>query len=1190
MQLSWDGGTTWTSVEHKQTLSTTSEITYTFGGGSDKWGRTWSKTNLSNTNFKVRVINGDSDDGSSPRSFSLDWVGAKVYFTPDTTAPTAPGTPITFSPTNNAAPTWRWTASTDNIALDHYVLYWDTVAGGETNSSGNLSSGTTSFTHGSSLSNGTWYAKVKAFDTAGNSSASGNGSVAVDTTAPTGSPCVEIDGPDLCFNSIQDAINAVSNGNVITLSAGLYPISSMITINKSVTLRGPQAGIDPRPGAGASRTAGDPFSEAILDSGGTLATILRVAADDVVINGLEVKSGTGDLIDSSASNPVKQRPAVRNNIIHDSSGDEGIQLRNTSSAVIEHNYVYATAGDAINLCCGSTNGIIRLNEVHDISSPDAAIYAYGSQNTTIEENLVYDVVNNDGIKLGDKSGADAGSSPGGAILNNIIHDTKQDGISVYQSGVSVERNEVYHSTSENGAIHVAFAVSSTTISGNYVHDNALVTSKFSDAAGILIRSTVNVASTSISENKLEGNTPFGLTNHAAAVLTAAHNWWGSATGPTHTSNPDGSGDAVSDNVTFIAWCTDSECATTDTTAPTVTLTTDELITNISPIPVTATFSESVTGFTDSDAVTNGTVDNFLGSGTTYTFDVTPAGEGTVTVDVAGGAAQDTAGNANTAAAQLAITFDSAPPVITSVAFSPAFGVKKIGDIITLTINADAPGYTAGAITVNGVAAGGFTDAGGGVYTATYTAASGNTDVADNSQIPVSVILTDAAGNSNIAFTASPSAENSPAIDANAPTVSVVSPLAGTTYTPNVTLQVTTDENAECTYNLDSATNQTMGATGGSSHSQALSSLATGTHTVQFTCTDPAGNGATGAGIPWTVAAATGSTLESGGSDVVFDSATDGQADLPNEITNIALSNDSALDVNGGVNTASGGNITIGGSTQTLNTYTNGDLAGVDLSVAQTIGGQEVFVEKGVKLESGTDGIPIVLTNTAISNASVSIPDGTTILAPNGWNGTIQPPKSGSSSGTAPSGFSVGNTVIEVGSTNAVLIFDKPATLILNGVSGAVGYKPAGASAWIRITNTCSGGFDAPSSPAFPEECAISNGIDTKIVTYHFTTFGSLVRPTHHGDGGGGGVSSATPEISVPPAAEKKKKKIDELKKRLIVLLQQKVEALKQELARQLALQNQLYAVKVGQKSEEQIPLPPVLNGRWKLLPFKMISG
>ncbi len=103
----------------------------------------------------------------------------------DTTAPSAPGTPSTTTPTTNTKPTWTWTAATDNVGIDHYIFYWGTSAGSETNNSGSLSSSTLSFTHSIALADGTWYGKAKAFDAAGNNTASGNGSVLVDTTAPT---------------------------------------------------------------------------------------------------------------------------------------------------------------------------------------------------------------------------------------------------------------------------------------------------------------------------------------------------------------------------------------------------------------------------------------------------------------------------------------------------------------------------------------------------------------------------------------------------------------------------------------------------------------------------------------------------------------------------------------------------------------------------------------------------------------------------------------------------------------------------------------------------------------------------------------------------------------------------------------------------------------------------------------------
>ncbi|HSB57475.1 MAG TPA: Ig-like domain-containing protein, partial [Nitrosopumilaceae archaeon] len=100
--------------------------------------------------------------------------------------------------------------------------------------------------------------------------------------------------------------------------------------------------------------------------------------------------------------------------------------------------------------------------------------------------------------------------------------------------------------------------------------------------------------------------------------------------------------------------------TFDTLAPTLILSSSTSSpTSTSPIPVTATFSEDVTGFVVGDiTVGNGAAGNFVPvSGTVYTFDVTPAGQGLVTVDVASAVAKDAANNDNTAATQFSITFN-----------------------------------------------------------------------------------------------------------------------------------------------------------------------------------------------------------------------------------------------------------------------------------------------------------------------------------------------------------------------------------------------------------------------------------------------------------------------------------------------------------------------------------------------------
>lgn len=257
--------------------------------------------------------------------------------------------------------------------------------------------------------------------------------------------------------------------------------------------------------------------------------------------------------------------------------------------------------------------------------------------------------------------------------------------------------------------------------------------------------------------------------------------------------------------------------------------------------------------------------------------------------------------------------------------------------------------------------------------------------------------------------------------------------------------------------------------------------------------------------PWYTNAGMTTLSDDTATDATYTSTTDGQADLPAGVTEVVLTNDTVLDVSGGVSTESGGNIIVEGTSQDLGNYTNGDLAGEDLDAVQDVGGTSVTIGTAVNLQSGTDGEPIVLSNSELDNVSVSIPDDTTVLAPAGWDGTIMPPKEGSDSGTAPSGFSVGSTVIEVGSPDFVLLFDRPVTITLTGVTGAVGYKPAGSSVWTQITDTCGGDYTNPtlSAAEFPGECKITNGTDTKILTYHLTTFGSLTVSSSGSSGGGG---------------------------------------------------------------------------------------
>jgi hypothetical protein len=76
VELSWDGGTTWTAAK-TDTQGTRTEHTAVLGGAADTWGRTWTVGDLSDANFRVRVR---SNSTSASRDFFLDWIPVQVTY------------------------------------------------------------------------------------------------------------------------------------------------------------------------------------------------------------------------------------------------------------------------------------------------------------------------------------------------------------------------------------------------------------------------------------------------------------------------------------------------------------------------------------------------------------------------------------------------------------------------------------------------------------------------------------------------------------------------------------------------------------------------------------------------------------------------------------------------------------------------------------------------------------------------------------------------------------------------------------------------------------------------------------------------------------------------------------------------------------------------------------------------------
>lgn len=187
----------------------------------------------------------------------------------------------------------------------------------------------------------------------------------------------------------------------------------------------------------------------------------------------------------------------------------------------------------------------------------------------------------------------------------------------------------------------------------------------------------------------------------------------------------------------------------DATAPTVSITSSVAdTTNAGTFPMTVTFSEEVTGFVlDDVTVTNGTKSNFAAvSGSVFTFDVVPSGEGQVTTAIAAAVAQDLNGNANEASNTLEILYDitaptvtieNAPTAINDAAFTVTFGFSEV---VSVFETAD--------ISLGNATLANFQTVNDSTFTVAITA-NGQGDITID---VAAAVVTDAAGNANTAAT------------------------------------------------------------------------------------------------------------------------------------------------------------------------------------------------------------------------------------------------------------------------------------------------------------------------------------------------------------------------------------------------------------------------------------------------------
>ena len=213
---------------------------------------------------------------------------------------------------------------------------------------------------------------------------------------------------------------------------------------------------------------------------------------------------------------------------------------------------------------------------------------------------------------------------------------------------------------------------------------------------------------------------------------------------------------------------------------TVLLSTNEASpTSITPFSVAVNFSRNVTGLTASDFVVgNGTASNLQGSDASYTVDITPTTDGSVTIDLPANVVNDAVDNSvqNPGASQLTIVYASVPATATpSLTISaPSVSATDTGPVIyTVTYaNAAEVNLTSSSITLNN---------GGTSATATVTVTDGSSttptvtlsDISGDGTLGVSIAAGTARNGTEVAASAGPS--NTFVVDNTSPSLNAYSP-------------------------------------------------------------------------------------------------------------------------------------------------------------------------------------------------------------------------------------------------------------------------------------------------------------------------------------------------------------------------------------------------------------------------------
>ena len=315
------------------------------------------------------------------------------------------------------------------------------------------------------------------------------------------------------FATIQAAINDAQtlSGHTIVVNAGTF--DELVTVNKSVSIRGARVFIDARV---FFRGTYETVVRGAL-SGGTRTTAFNVTADGVTIDGFTIQDtnnpnlfGSGIVLGAGTSGARIRDNIIQNNII-------GLSLANkipSKPAVIERNLF------ANNNQPGPLSGTAIYSDQFN---------AGGSLTSVLIDNNSFNQNANAGVILGSTS---AGSQSNIAISNNIMAGNGNAILLFNLSNAFVTANIM--TASAGSQLVVGGGVNGLDISENFILDGTTRGIRIGDFGGGSTNSNVTVGSNFIQNNPtagLEIDPNNGAVMPYTGALKAELNWWGDVSGP-----------------------------------------------------------------------------------------------------------------------------------------------------------------------------------------------------------------------------------------------------------------------------------------------------------------------------------------------------------------------------------------------------------------------------------------------------------------------------------------------------------------------------------------------------------------------------------------------------------------------------------------------------------------------------------